>query len=698
FLQAVVQDYATQAQQLNKVQGEADFWKRAYEKIIHEKRELREEITDLQGQLVALQEYEPLVVCLIDRDGGVFSEGFLTKGKEGGRDAAARLTILIKQYLDQGSQNNRRISSPDVLCIIYINSQGLSNTLSANNICTPQNFTDFIYGFNQSNPLFTIVDVSFGKEAADAKVRENKLEVIGDSDLFLKKKLMSPPWGSGGIVPQEKTGGYASITKTPEMKPIINNSKFKKKKGFKAAEDTVAANTDVPDLQSSPSLSTAGVPSAPTASTPKLRKLNPQKANCKFAHDYDITDEQLQEYRMKLAGGLCPKLGKDPEVSQHMTSAGAAPGSSADPGGAVDQTASATDGMRDDLRPACDDLYAKQIASFTDVEDAAPEQQLNKVQAELAALKHAYETIVHEKEVLERQLVALQEDNPLVVCLIDGDGAVFAEELLIKGKTGGHDAAAALRELIKEQVDQGSQNNRRISSPEIICTVYINGQGLSKTLSADINDVCTPQNFTDFIYGFNESTPLFTAVDVGSGKEAVDAKLRESLKLYTRLPQTRRIFFGGIHDGGYIHTLNSIRTERNLNKLVMLKGSKKIAPSLQTFIDDNGIKVVSNAELFLKKNLQSAPGTPRSRRPSLISNGTAALARNNSKSKKKKGLKAEEDTVAGNTSALGLETFPPPEAASSANESPKRRKLNLPKVRRPSHIIGPEPLNLTSET
>lgn len=36
--------------------------------------------------------------------------------------------------------------------------------------------------------------------------------------------------------------------------------------------------------------------------------------------------------------------------------------------------------------------------------------------------------------------------------------------------------------------------------------------------------------------------------DVGNGKEAADAKLRESLKLFAQNPQITSIYFGGCHD------------------------------------------------------------------------------------------------------------------------------------------------------
>ncbi|KAG9030953.1 hypothetical protein FRB95_003290 [Tulasnella sp. JGI-2019a] len=221
---------------------------------------------------------------------------------------------------------------------------------------------------------------------------------------------------------------------------------------------------------------------------------------------------------------------------------------------------------------------------------------------------------------LERNLTAIHEENPLVICLIDGDGAVFSESFLTRGKEGGRAAAAALNDAIRAHIElhntgvsnSNSRNAKdrkgftnpaqgRITSPQIICTIYFNRAGLCKTLLA--YNLCTAQNFLDFFIGFNQASPLFTLVDVGDGKEAADAKLRESLKLHTRLPQTRKVFFGGTHDNGYMPTLMSLGTEGHAHKLVILKGYAKMANEVETFLDDTDTEVISIPGLFLQKKL-----------------------------------------------------------------------------------------------
>lgn len=54
---------------------------------------------------------------------------------------------------------------------IYCNKNGLLDTLLSNHICTSEEFEAFVLGFNQASPLFSIVDVGNGKEAADSKIK-----------------------------------------------------------------------------------------------------------------------------------------------------------------------------------------------------------------------------------------------------------------------------------------------------------------------------------------------------------------------------------------------------------------------------------------------------------------------------------------------------------------------------------------------
>jgi hypothetical protein len=92
----------------------------------------------------------------------VFSEKYLVEGEKGGKEAATDLKQhLMKEFGGAGS-----------LCtMLYMNMTGLRDYLVSKNVCSTWAFDGFVTGFNRSTELFSIVDCSQGKEAADAKIR-----------------------------------------------------------------------------------------------------------------------------------------------------------------------------------------------------------------------------------------------------------------------------------------------------------------------------------------------------------------------------------------------------------------------------------------------------------------------------------------------------------------------------------------------
>ncbi|KAF8922523.1 hypothetical protein CPB85DRAFT_1267926 [Mucidula mucida] len=178
---------------------------------------------------------------------------------------------------------------------------------------------------------------------------------------------------------------------------------------------------------------------------------------------------------------------------------------------------------------------------------------------------------------LQQQIRSLHEDHPIILVLVDGDGNIFADDLLRQGRVGGRNAATLLTKGITENVT--NINGRIASRARLWVTVYCNKQGLSETLCN--NNVCTVDDFDNFCLGFNQATPLFSIIDVGQGKEAADAKIKEYLRVFSPLPQMALIYFGGGHDNGYSSTLASLETEGLLDKVILLSGYKELALELQ---------------------------------------------------------------------------------------------------------------------
>lgn len=54
---------------------------------------------------------------------------------------------------------------------------------------------------------------------------------------------------------------------------------------------------------------------------------------------------------------------------------------------------------------------------------------------------------------------------------------------------------------------------------------------------------------------------MFSFIDAGAGKERADHKIRETLRLFLPLAQCKHVFFGPIHDTGYVVVLERYKRE-----------------------------------------------------------------------------------------------------------------------------------------
>ncbi|KAH7916318.1 hypothetical protein BJ138DRAFT_1132080 [Hygrophoropsis aurantiaca] len=180
--------------------------------------------------------------------------------------------------------------------------------------------------------------------------------------------------------------------------------------------------------------------------------------------------------------------------------------------------------------------------------------------------------------------------EPRVTCLIDGDGTIFSPDLIILGQEGGFAAAGKLR----EEVEATFTNE----SFQFWVYLFYNKRGLLDTFSR-AGLVLAKQKFEEFMMGFNQAAKRFVMVDVGGSKEAADAKLIVYLEDNIRLPQTRKIIFGGCHDNGYANTLRSVITAGFEDKLVLLPGYTEIANDIKAL----NLPVLRVPELFMSEKL-----------------------------------------------------------------------------------------------
>ncbi|KAF8336584.1 uncharacterized protein EI90DRAFT_194794 [Cantharellus anzutake] len=206
------------------------------------------------------------------------------------------------------------------------------------------------------------------------------------------------------------------------------------------------------------------------------------------------------------------------------------------------------------------------------------EQFAMKEKASLKARISELERKVSDSELIIKNLknddkprFSYSDDTPLVLCLLDGDRYIPSEDYLSQGSEGGRKFAARLSQNIFAHI--GRKN------VQLVTMSYYNHRGLMDALNS--SRACYPREFNDFVNGFNQSTPLFTMTDVGHGKEAADAKIRDMLILFARLPQTRRVYFGGGHDGGYATVLRSMDIEGLLDKVVIIQGYSRLARAIE---------------------------------------------------------------------------------------------------------------------
>ncbi|EJD00942.1 uncharacterized protein FOMMEDRAFT_110379 [Fomitiporia mediterranea MF3/22] len=244
----------------------------------------------------------------------------------------------------------------------------------------------------------------------------------------------------------------------------------------------------------------------------------------------------------------------------------------------------------------------KELSSATVEKNVQLTRRVSQLEEELSVWKQARSVTINNAEKTKQQYederAALQKrinilesmQNSMVLCVLDGDGNIFANHLLAAGLEGGREAARSLTGGIWDYMKaQGYEGQPRFT---FWLSIYFNRKGLQETLVR--NNVCTVDQFDAFLVGFSQASPRFNLIDVGYGKEAADAKIKEYLQTYTRFPQTLKVFFGGGHDNGYLPTLSALENERFLDKIILLKGYRDVATELRAL----NMQTLSLEDLF----------------------------------------------------------------------------------------------------
>ncbi|VUC26772.1 unnamed protein product [Clonostachys rosea] len=165
-----------------------------------------------------------------------------------------------------------------------------------------------------------------------------------------------------------------------------------------------------------------------------------------------------------------------------------------------------------------------------------------------------------------------QERQSFVVALIDADadGYVFHNDYLRRGENGGEDAADALQEALAHYVRElgGIPDNAGI-----MVKAFANLGGLGRALVRDrvLQDA---GQLREFASGFSNRKALFDFIDVGSGKERADHKIRENIKFFVDSSQCKHLVVACGHDAGYAPFLGQFVGNIHVaDRITLLEGS-----------------------------------------------------------------------------------------------------------------------------
>jgi hypothetical protein len=113
--------------------------------------------------------------------------------------------------------------------------------------------------------------------------------------------------------------------------------------------------------------------------------------------------------------------------------------------------------------------------------------------------------------------------------LIDGDGTIFASDLIARGHEGGFTAAQILTESTQKYI----LSRFSLDQFQLWTHVFYNKRGLSEALGRS-NLLSAKMKLDDFMIGFNQAAGRFSMIDVGPGKEVADAKIKGARRILGR--------------------------------------------------------------------------------------------------------------------------------------------------------------------
>lgn len=128
--------------------------------------------------------------------------------------------------------------------------------------------------------------------------------------------------------------------------------------------------------------------------------------------------------------------------------------------------------------------------------------------------------------------------------------------------------------------------------------VFLNLDGLQKKLHA-CGLITNSNDLAAFGRAFGINQPLFSFIDVGSGKERADYKIRETLRLFATNAQCKHIFFGSCSDNGYLAVLDQWKRDTAMRSRLTLIETTPAEPGFISL----GFNMIRFPSIFRKQGL-----------------------------------------------------------------------------------------------
>ncbi|KAM0651513.1 hypothetical protein ACHAO3_003695 [Verticillium nonalfalfae] len=161
------QENATLRQQLSESQLDLDDARTTRREFQQRLKAADAHVQSMSAEITNANHRNLYVLVLLDGDGLIFQDHFLQAGIEGGKKAAYALRRAIVSLCGQFADE------VEIVAKVCANLTGLARAMRRDG-CIEAEFDlkDFALGFTQAKAHFDFIDVGYGKERADSKIKE----------------------------------------------------------------------------------------------------------------------------------------------------------------------------------------------------------------------------------------------------------------------------------------------------------------------------------------------------------------------------------------------------------------------------------------------------------------------------------------------------------------------------------------------